>query len=239
MRAEFLRWKDSLDEIGIPLSDSQLEQFEIFYDFLIERNKVMNLTAITELQEVMEKHFLDSIMVMKVFDLNDCNRVLDLGTGAGFPGIPLKIVFPQLDMVLVDSLQKRVAFLEELVHKLNLDNISVIHARAEDLAKQKSYRESFDLCLSRAVANLSTLSEYCLPFVKIGGRFISYKANNIEEEVRMAKKAIHVLGGVCDGVKEFKLGEDGMHRSFVIISKKKNTPASYPRKAGVPSKNPI
>lgn len=239
MRNEFITLRDSAAQLGVELTDTQLEQFENYYEMLIEKNKVMNLTAITELKEVIEKHFLDSISLVKVMDLHRNLRVLDLGTGAGFPGIPLKIAFPELEITLVDSLNKRVLFLEEVIQKLNLDKTAGIHARAEELARNKNYREEFDLCVSRAVANLSTLSEYCLPFVKVGGRFISYKANEVEKEVEEAKKALFLLGGTCSGIEVFTLPGTKIGRSFVVIKKEKKTPKTYPRKAGTPTKKPI
>lgn len=239
MKDKMICFQKSASELGVELSDIQVEQFFTYYELLIEKNKVMNLTAITELDEVLKKHFLDSISLRKVLDLNQNISILDLGTGAGFPGIPLKIAFPHLKVSLVDSLNKRVLFLQEVIEKLNLNEIEAIHARAEDLARQKEYREGFDLCVSRAVANLSTLSEYCLPFVKVGGSFISYKANEVEKEVEEAKKALFLLGGKCTGVENFSLPGTDIHRSFVIIEKEKKTPKTYPRKAGIPAKKPL
>lgn len=231
--------KDSAAKMGIELFDLQLEQFDTYYEMLVEKNKVMNLTAITELEEVVQKHFLDSISLIKVEKLNQDISIIDLGTGAGFPGIPLKIAFPELEICLADSLNKRVLFLNEVIEELGLKKISAVHGRAEELARQKGYREQFDLCVSRAVANLSTLSEYCLPFVKVGGKFISYKANEVEEEIKQAEYALEVLGGACVDIQKFQLPDSEMNRAFVIIEKKKRTPATYPRKAGTPSKKPL
>lgn len=239
MKKEMLYLKDSAAKMGIELSDLQLEQFDTYYEMLVEKNKVMNLTAITELEEVVQKHFLDSISLIKVEKLNQDISIIDLGTGAGFPGIPLKIAFPELEICLADSLNKRVLFLNEVIEELELKKISAVHGRAEELARQKGYREQFDLCVSRAVANLSTLSEYCLPFVKVGGKFISYKANEVEEEAKQAEHALEVLGGACVDIQKFQLPDSEMNRAFVIIEKKKKTPATYPRKAGTPSKKPL
>lgn len=231
------QFKKGLSDLNIDLTEKQIEQFLKYYEILVETNKVMNLTAITEFDEVIEKHFLDSLSLVRVFDLNRNVKILDLGTGAGFPGIPLKIAFPEIDIVLADSLNKRVKFLNEVVETLQLKQVETVHGRAEELAKNKKYREQFDLCTSRAVANLSSLSEYCIPFVKEGGKFISYKSGEIEEEVDQAKRAIHVLGGKLDRVYKFDLHEQ--KRSFVIIEKVKKTPAVYPRKAGTPTKEPL
>ena len=228
---------NDLKAIGIELSDEQLEQFLTYYEMLIEKNKVMNLTAITEFDEVLEKHFEDSLSLIQAVDLEKSQAVIDLGTGAGFPGIPLKIAFPNLQITLADSLNKRILFLDDVIRELGLTGIDTVHGRAEDLAKNSDYREKFDLCVSRAVANLSTLSEYCLPFVKIGGKFISYKAGECDEEVAASKSSIFLLGGKISDIKKFELGESG--RAFVIIDKVSGTPKKYPRKAGTPSKDPL
>lgn len=228
---------NDLKAIGIELSDEQLEQFLTYYEMLIEKNKVMNLTAITNFDEVLEKHFEDSLSLIQAVDLEKSQTVIDLGTGAGFPGIPLKIAFPNLQITLADSLNKRILFLDDVIRELGLTGIDTVHGRAEDLAKNSDYREKFDLCVSRAVANLSTLSEYCLPFVKIGGKFISYKAGECDEEVAASKSSIFLLGGKISDIKKFELGESG--RAFVIIDKVSGTPKKYPRKAGTPSKDPL
>ena len=237
MEYNFKPFTDELEKLSITLSENQLKQFSMYYEMLIEKNKVMNLTAITEFDEVLEKHFLDSISLIRAKDLHQPITVLDLGTGAGFPGIPLKIVFPELKVTLADSLNKRVLFLQEVIDKLELHDIKAIHGRAEDLARDKEYREQYDLCVSRAVANLSTLTEYCLPFVKLGGEFISYKSGDCADEVTAAKSAVFLLGGKVKENIKFELGESG--RSFIIIEKVKGTPKTYPRKAGTPSKKPF
>lgn len=233
------KFKNGLQQLHIELSEKQMEQFLQYYEMLVEKNKVMNLTAITEFDEVVEKHFLDSVSLTNQMDLHQPLKVLDLGTGAGFPGIPLKIVFPELEITLMDSLNKRVLFLQDVISSLQLQDIEAVHGRAEEAARNKKYREGFDLCVSRAVANISTLSEYCLPFVKIGGSFISYKSSTIEDELEDGKKGIAILGGKVKDVYKFTLPDSELQRSFVIIQKEKKTPKAYPRKAGTPSKDPL
>lgn len=230
---------DGCESLGITLSDRQIEQFLIYYEYLTEKNRVMNLTGITEFSEVMVKHFLDSLAVVKVSDLNVTEKILDLGTGAGFPGIPLKIAFPNPEFLLLDSLNKRIRFLQELIEKCRLEKISAIHGRAEELAKNKDYRENFDLCVSRAVANLSSLSEYCLPYVKVGGDFVSYKSGNIDIELKEAERAVKLLGGVVEKVEKFQLPGSEIDRSLIVIHKVRETPGKYPRKSGTPSKEPL
>lgn len=237
MKYNFDHFVTELKKLDIVLSEEQILQFEKYFDMLIEKNKVMNLTAITEFDEVIEKHFLDSINLIRVIDLRAEKRIIDLGTGAGFPGIPLKIAFPNLHIVLADSLNKRIKFLKEVIDELSLENIEAVHGRAEDLAQKQEYREKFDYCVSRAVANLSTLSEYCLPFVKMGGQFISYKSGECEDEINSSKNAIKLLGGKIVNVEKFELGDS--NRSFVVINKNVSTPKKYPRKAGLPSKSPL
>ncbi len=231
--------KDRLEALDIILDQEQINQFDEYYEILVEWNRVMNLTGITEYQEVVEKHFLDSLSIVKVMDMDQAERVIDIGTGAGFPGIPLKIAFPKLDIVLLDSLNKRIRFLDHVIEELGLEGIRTIHGRAEDYARDGKYRERFDLCVSRAVANLSSLSEYCLPYVKVGGRFVSYKSGDIEEEVNDASKAIALLGGKKERIEKFQLPDTDIQRSFVVIGKTKNTQKRYPRKAGMPTKEPL
>lgn len=230
---------DGCKQMGIRLTELQEKQFITYYKMLVEKNKVMNLTAVTEWEEVETKHYLDSLLLNEVKDLSSQMRVLDLGTGAGFPGIPLKIVFPQLNLVLADSLNKRILFLDEVIQDLGLEGIKTVHARAEDLGRREGYRESFDLVLSRAVANLSSLAEYCIPFVKKNGFFISYKSVDIENEVIAAKNAVRILGGGKPETVIKSLPCTEMERAFVMIKKVKETPKMYPRKAGTPSKNPL
>lgn len=234
---------DGLKSLNINLSDNQIEQFVKYYDILIERNKVMNLTAITEPVEVIEKHFLDSLSLVKAVKMTDELKVIDVGTGAGFPGIPLMITYPQLHMTLLDSLNKRINFLNNVIKLLNLKNIETIHGRSEELGKNIKYREHYDLCVSRAVANLSVLSEYCIPFVKKGGKFVSYKSGNSSEEVKNAENAIEKLGGKLGEIVDFSMKDttEGAEfgRSLIVIEKIKETPKKYPRKAGMPSKEPL
>ena len=240
-------------KLNIILSDRQLFQFFRYYELLLETNKVMNLTAITEEKEVIEKHFVDSLLLVRVLDQMNENSgkkepikerfskgtCIDVGTGAGFPGIPLKILFPELSMVLLDSLNKRVGFLNEVISEIGLSGIRAVHGRAEDLGKNREYREQFDFCVSRAVANLSTLSEYCIPFVKTGGFFIPYKSGKSQEEISEAEGAVLHLGGKMEGTVFETLLNSEVERSFVLIKKVSASPKKYPRKAGTPSRDPI
>ncbi|MBR1693327.1 MAG: 16S rRNA (guanine(527)-N(7))-methyltransferase RsmG [Lachnospiraceae bacterium] len=228
-----------LDFFHITLTDRQLWQFMRYYELLTEWNSFMNLTAITDFDEVCKKHFVDSVSLVKAYDLSQNLHVIDIGTGAGFPGIPLKIVFPNLNVTLLDSLNKRIRFLDTVISELELSDITALHGRAEDYAKPDKLREAFDLCVSRAVANLSTLSEYCLPYVKKGGSFISYKSEKIEEEGKNAQHAIELLGGKVSGQIAFTLPQSDIYRNLYIIEKVKETPKKYPRKAGLPSKEPL
>lgn len=230
---------EKLKDLGLSVQDVQLNQFIEFYEQLVEWNKVMNLTGITEYEEVVEKHFVDSLSVVNAVDMNKVGTVIDIGTGAGFPGIPLKIMFPHIRVLLLDSLNKRVKFLNNVIEKCQLTDINAIHGRAEELAKNREYREKFDLCVSRAVANLSTLSEYCIPFVNVGGMFIPYKSGDIDEELEKSKNAVKILGGSVKEVIRFSLPGTDIRRSFVIIQKDKETAKKYPRKAGTPAKEPL
>lgn len=226
-------------ELSIVLNDKQIQQFEQYYNILVEWNKVMNLTAITEYEEVVEKHFLDSLTIVNAINMEKIETLIDVGTGAGFPGIPLKIAFPHLKVTLLDSLNKRIKFLNEVIDLLELDDIKTIHGRAEDYAKQAEYREQYDICVSRAVANLVTLSEYCLPYVKVDGLFVPYKSGEIDEELKSSEKAVSILGGKVEEVVKFQLPGTDIGRSFVKIHKIKETKKKYPRKAGMPTKEPL
>lgn len=231
--------KEVFDKMHIELPDGALELLNRYYEMLIDTNKVMNLTTITEYSEVVIKHFADSAAIGCITDMNGNIDVIDVGTGAGFPGIVLKIVYPQLSVVLLDSLNKRVNFLKNVITELGLTDIRAIHGRAEDIARNKDYREKFDLCVSRAVANMSSLSEYCLPFVKVGGRFIPYKADGCDEEVKTASKAVNILGGKIRKIESYVIPDTDICRKFVVIDKLRNTSAKYPRKAGLPTKEPL
>lgn len=231
--------KKKAENIGIALNELQLQQFQDFYELLIEKNKVMNLTSITEEDEVIDKHFIDSLTCNRVIDMNQVKSVIDIGTGAGFPGIPLKIVYPDIDFVLLDSLNKRVRFLNEAIELLHLKKIQAVHGRAEDLARKPEFRGKFDLCVSRAVANLNTLSEYCIPFVRVNGFFISYKAQKGLEEIHESDHCMKELGSKIIQVDEFKLTDIDSNRVLIKIKKCKGTSKLYPRKAGIPSKNPL
>lgn len=230
---------EKVKELSIVLNDKQIQQFEQYYNILVEWNKVMNLTAITEYEEVVEKHFLDSLTIVNAIHVEKIETLIDVGTGAGFPGIPLKIAFPHLKVTLLDSLNKRIKFLNEVIDLLELNDIKAIHGRAEDYAKQAEYREQYDICVSRAVANLATLSEYCLPYVKVDGLFVPYKSGEIDEELKSSEKAVSILGGKVEEVVKFQLPGTDIGRSFVKIHKVKETKKKYPRKAGMPTKEPL
>lgn len=230
--------KKATSEIGINLNDTQLDKFQKYYEILIERNKVMNLTAITEVNDVVTKHFVDSISLINYFDLNN-KKIIDVGTGAGFPGIPLAIILENTEFTLMDSLNKRINFLNDVIELCELNNVTTIHSRAEDLGRNVEYREKFDICVSRAVANLSTLLEYCIPFVKVGGSFISYKSGDVDEEIVTSKSAQDKLSCIIDKKISFTLNGTDMSRSFVKFDKKGILSKKYPRQAGKPKKEPL
>ena len=243
---DYSKMISDLKSINIELSDYQIEQFDKYYNLLVKWNEVMNLTAITEFNDVCQLHFVDSLMAVPYFDFNKKElSLIDVGTGAGFPGIPLKIAFPHLKVTLLDSLNKRLNFLNEVINELGLNedggSIETVHGRAEDYSNSKNgvLREKFDIGTARAVANMSTLSEYILPYVKVGGHFVAYKSNKINEEIELSKKAIKTLGGTISSVNNTFLPGSDIERSIVIINKSKTTPKLYPRKAGLPSKQPL
>lgn len=238
------RIKESVREIrvqgsGSPLeiTDQQADQLCRYYDMLVEKNKVMNLTRITDFEDFIRKHLVDSLELIRSFDMKNVDKVLDLGSGAGFPGLPLKIVYPHIDIVMVDSVGKKTDFINEVIDALDIKNARAAHFRAEDMARDRKYREQFDLCTSRAVARLATLCEYCLPFVKVGGTFAAYKSGESDEEIDEASKAIHVLGSKLERRDDFD--EYDIKRTILQIKKIRPVSALYPRKAGIPSKKPI
>lgn len=238
-----MNWNEWLErtarEEGMTLTQKQLHQFAQYYELLLEANKHMNLTAITDKKEVYIKHFYDSLTLAKVISMKRIHKMIDVGTGAGFPAIPLKIAFPHVQMVLLDSLKKRIGFLQEVVTHLGLEEVELIHGRAEDLGKQKGYRQSFDLATARAVARLNVLAEYCLPFVRVGGLFVAMKGPQVDEEIQEAKRALHILGKTtCEKVL-FTLPEEMGSRQLVVMKKRDHTPKAYPRKAGMPAKQPL
>ena len=230
---------DSLSKMDFNIDEEKINQLNKYYEMLVEKNKVMNLTAITEYDEVVIKHFVDSLAISKVFNMIPIKNIIDIGTGAGFPGMVLKIFYPDIQFTLLDSLNKRVGFLKEVADELSLNKIEAVHGRAEDYARQTNHREKYDLCVSRAVANLSTLAEYSLPFVKKGGYFVAYKAEDCLDEVKAAEKAISMLGGKIENTVMYKIPNSDITRAFVIIKKVNSISGKYPRKAGLPAKEPL
>lgn len=231
--------KNGAKELGLSLDDHQVEQFLIYKDLLIEWNEKVNLTAIVEEKEVMIKHFLDSISCMTMPFIEDEMKVIDVGTGAGFPGIPINIYYPHVHLTLLDSLNKRIDFLREVCNGIGLKDVHFQHGRAEDYGNHKDFREQYDVAVARAVAQLNVLCEYCLPFVKVGGYFICQKGPNIDEEMKDAKKAIEVLGGEFIEKKDIQLPYTDIIHNIVVIKKIKETPEKFPRKAGKPTKKPL
>lgn len=231
--------KKGIEEYGINLSEIQIEQFMKYKNILQEWNKKINLTAITEDDEIIKKHFIDSISVVKSRIINDGVSIIDVGTGAGFPGIPIKIIMPSVKVILLDSLNKRINFLNEVIRELGLNNIETIHGRAEEMARDEKYREKFDVAIARAVANLTVLSEYCIPYVKLGGHFISMKGPSADEEIQQSKNAIGTLGGKLKEIVETKILDEEINHKLIIVEKIKNTDEKYPRKAGQIEKKPL
>lgn len=231
------QFKEKMGKKCPELTELQQEQFEKYKDSLLVWNEKINLTAITEEDDIILKHFIDSMTILKHIDEN--SSIVDVGTGAGFPGIPIKIANPSINVTLVDSLNKRLIFLEEVIKNLNLEKIKTVHSRAEEFGQNEIYREKFDIATSRAVANLSVLVEYLLPLVKVGGKCICMKGSDIQDELQNSKEAIKTLGGQIEKVEEFTLPESDIKRNIIVIKKIKQTPNKYPRKPGVPSKNPL
>lgn len=226
-------------ELGVSLSSKQVEQFEKYKDLLVCWNEKMNLTAITDDREIIIKHFLDCISSSAIFDYNKVAKLIDVGTGAGFPGMPLKITHPHIEVTLLDSLQKRLNFLQEVITQIGVQNIYTVHSRAEDGGQNPLYREQYDVCVSRAVANLTVLAEYCIPFIKKGGYFLAQKGPMVLDEIPESKKALSELGTSVVEVKQVQVPYSEATHYIVIMEKTKNTPPKYPRKAGVPAKSPI
>ncbi|HIW22029.1 MAG TPA: 16S rRNA (guanine(527)-N(7))-methyltransferase RsmG [Candidatus Dorea intestinavium] len=233
------RLKEYVEKLNVEFTAEMGKKFQDYYELLITWNEKINLTAITQYDEVITKHFIDSLAVADIIEMNKVKSVIDIGTGAGFPGIPLKIVYPHLKVALLDSLNKRINFLNEVITDLELDHVLTIHGRAEDFGVDKNYRERYDLCVSRAVANLSTLSEYSLPFIKVGGIFAPYKAGDINEEMANSEKAIKILGGKVKKIRYFELPDTDIKRSIPVIEKIRKTEKKYPRKAPLPGKKPL
>ena len=233
------KFAEELKKTGITLTERQREQFDRYYELLVERNKVMNLTGITDYDEVNLKHFTDSLTIVRLKDMSKISTLIDVGTGAGFPGIPLKILYPHLKVTLLDSLNKRIVFLKEVVKKIFLDNVETIHGRAEEIGHMAAYREQYDLCVSRAVANLPVLMEYCIPFVRTEGIFVSYKSGDIDNEVEQAQNAAKILHSSIESVPRMILPNSDLSRSFVIMKKNGTLDEKYPRRAGIPTKSPL
>lgn len=231
--------KDSFKKLNIPVDENILKKFDVYYELLIEWNKKVNLTAITEYEDVVRKHFIDSVLICTFLDFKTGTRIIDIGTGAGFPGIPLKILNPDCSITLLDSLNKRIKFLDTVISELGLSDIECIHGRAENVAREKEYRASFDFSVSRAVANLSTLCEYCIPFLKERGKFISYKSEKSDDEIKESENAVKCLNSEITSVKKVLLPDTDIVRKFVVIENKKKVSGKYPRKAGIPAKDPL
>lgn len=231
---------NGLDSLGIQYNDDKIDKLVTFYEMVVEKNKVMNLTGITVFDEFIDKHFLDSLILEKAFpQIKSSLSVIDVGTGAGFPGIPLAIMYEDAEFTLIDSLNKRVNFLNEVITAISLENVNAIAGRAEELGQNSSYREQYDLCVTRAVAEINLLSEYTLPFVKVGGKCIPYKSLQINDEIKNGNNAISILGGEIDKVVEIDIDGTDYYRNLLLINKIKNTPSKYPRRPGIPKKKPL
>jgi len=231
--------KEASNNEGLEFDQKKYEQFMLYKDLIKEWNEKINLTAIKEDEEIIKKHFIDSMKVFKFDQLKNAKNVIDIGTGGGFPGIPMKIIKPEVNIVLLDSLNKRIIFLNEVIKQLNLKNIKAIHGRAEDFALEKQYREKFDVAVSRAVANLTVLSEYCIPYVKVGGYFVAMKGPAVEDEIKLSKNAIRMLGGRIEHIEKVQIEDSDLNHNLVIIKKISQTHRNYPRKAGMVAKSPL
>lgn len=234
---EMLKW--AMDTLGCDSSAETLSRFERYMQLILEWNEKVNLTAITERDEFVKKHFIDSLCCIPHEEYKEAETVIDVGTGAGFPGMPLAIVSPDKKFLLIDSLNKRIKILNEIIDELGLKNVEAVHGRAEELARNKLYREQFDICVSRAVSRLSVLSEYCLPFVKKGGWLAAYKGPDADREIEDAHSALGKLGGKVIEMKNTEMTQFGISHRIVYIQKTMNTPKVYPRKAGTPEKKPL
>ncbi|KEI01992.1 16S rRNA (guanine(527)-N(7))-methyltransferase RsmG [Clostridium botulinum] len=231
--------KVAASSMGLEFNDKKYYQFIKYKDLLKDWNSKVNLTAITEDEEIIKKHFIDSMKIFQFEYLKKANKIIDIGTGGGFPGIPMKIIRPEVEMVLLDSLKKRINVLDDILCKIGIDDVETIHGRAEEFSRNVKYREQFDAVVSRAVANLASLSEFCLPYVKVGGYFVALKGPSVDEEVKIAKKAISILGGKLEEIGEVEIENSDLKHNLVIIKKIKNTPKQYPRKAGTATKKPL
>ena len=234
-----LQIKEAFDAVGVSCSLEMARQLEQYMEGVLSWNEKVNLTAITDRDEFIIKHLLDSVLCCGFPEYQSANKIIDVGTGGGFPGVPLAVVSPEKQFILMDSLKKRLNIIDELTSSIGIRNVSTVHARAEELARNKAHREKYDLCVSRAVANLATLSEYCLPFIRQGGYLFAYKGPDAEEEIDQAQKAIFLLGGQLERVESAPLNRYGLDHRILFIKKIRNTPAKYPRKAGTPSKDPL
>lgn len=231
--------KKTLEAMNIENSQELIEKFRIYMEGVLEWNEKVNLTTITDPDEFAIKHFVDSIICANYPEYINAAKIIDVGTGAGFPGIPLSIISPEKEFILMDSLNKRLKIIDELCQRADIKNVVTLHARAEELAKNKAYRERYDLCVSRAVANMAVLAEYCLPFIKVGGFLMAYKGPEAENEVREAEHALYLLGGRAEEIRNGNLKEFGIDHKVVVIKKVSNTPSKYPRKPGTPTKEPL
>ncbi|MBQ4650560.1 MAG: 16S rRNA (guanine(527)-N(7))-methyltransferase RsmG [Firmicutes bacterium] len=231
--------RKALETLGLPADEQTVNKYQKYMEGVLDWNEKVNLTNITDPEEFIIKHFIDSIICVDYPEFEEACKVIDVGTGGGFPGVPLAIAAPDKDFVLMDSLNKRLKIIDELCGQIGIGNVTTVHARAEELAKNKAHREQYDLCVSRAVANMAVLAEYCLPFIKVGGCLMAYKGPDVDREVEEARKALFLLGGQVEEIREGNLKEFGIDHKVVIIKKVKNTPSKFPRKAGTPAKEPL